>query len=68
MRYLPAVLLSVFVTGSAGAGEITSAYTALDAERDCIIVGYIVATGNRKANEKARQVADEHARFRLRNG
>lgn len=38
MRYLPAVLLSVFVTGSAGAGEITSAYTALDAERDCIII------------------------------
>jgi len=37
VRYLPAVLLSVFVAGNAGAQEIRSAYSELDSERDCAI-------------------------------
>ena len=38
MRFLPAVLFSVFVVGNAGAQEITSAYTELDFDRDCLIL------------------------------
>nr|WP_206078597.1 hypothetical protein [Mesorhizobium camelthorni] len=44
------------------AGEISSVYTDLDAERDGYAVGLVVATGNPKANETARKIADEPAR------